>query len=218
MLVNKAFKSDSQRLAVSLRSSIAKRRSHLNAALEACYSIRLHLSDAHGIMIEWLRYQVSSMNVSITKILSCKSVEELKSLDSYLGLKRLVEDKLGFKLHVKGWVSLFNRIKSLKSIVSRKKNELERIPDAQSFVEAKRKANNVLGFKINAKELSKLKEMLSSLISVFSQAVFSAHERFESTKVRNFIHSSRLEGIDISSQKPEQSLDSILAKYRVKHG
>ncbi|MCF7477069.1 hypothetical protein L3V32_10220 [Vibrio sp. J2-4] len=31
--LNKAFKSDSQRLAVSLRSSIAKRRSHLNAAL-----------------------------------------------------------------------------------------------------------------------------------------------------------------------------------------
>ncbi|MDU9596110.1 hypothetical protein F7Y47_24240 [Vibrio sp. 1-2-3a] len=30
---NKAFKSDSQRLAVSLRSSIAKCRSHLNAAL-----------------------------------------------------------------------------------------------------------------------------------------------------------------------------------------
>ncbi len=30
---NKAFKSDSQRLAISLRSSIAKRRSHLNAAL-----------------------------------------------------------------------------------------------------------------------------------------------------------------------------------------
>ena len=30
---NKAFKSDSQRLVVSLRSSIAKRRSHLNAAL-----------------------------------------------------------------------------------------------------------------------------------------------------------------------------------------
>ncbi|RBW63608.1 hypothetical protein DS893_18850 [Vibrionales bacterium C3R12] len=33
MMANKAFKSDSQRLAVSLRSSIAKRRSHLNAAL-----------------------------------------------------------------------------------------------------------------------------------------------------------------------------------------
>ena len=32
-LPNKAFKSDSQRLAVSLRSSIAKRCSHLNAAL-----------------------------------------------------------------------------------------------------------------------------------------------------------------------------------------
>ncbi|OOQ67243.1 hypothetical protein BSR61_25400 [Vibrio parahaemolyticus] len=32
---NKAFKSDSQRLALSLRSSIAKRRSPLNAALYA---------------------------------------------------------------------------------------------------------------------------------------------------------------------------------------
>ncbi len=32
---NKAFKSDSQRLAFSLRSSIAKRCSHLNAALVA---------------------------------------------------------------------------------------------------------------------------------------------------------------------------------------
>ncbi|TOK66468.1 hypothetical protein CGI13_23585 [Vibrio parahaemolyticus] len=31
--LNKAFKSDSQRLALSLRSSIAKRRSHLNLAL-----------------------------------------------------------------------------------------------------------------------------------------------------------------------------------------
>ncbi|NNN46231.1 hypothetical protein FKN05_16350 [Vibrio sp. 1-1(7)] len=35
-MYNKAFKSDSQRLAVSLRSSIAKRRSHLNAALCNC--------------------------------------------------------------------------------------------------------------------------------------------------------------------------------------
>ncbi|THE57969.1 hypothetical protein E4P16_25070 [Vibrio parahaemolyticus] len=34
---NKAFKSDSQRLAVSLRSSIAKRCSHLNAALYLIY-------------------------------------------------------------------------------------------------------------------------------------------------------------------------------------
>ncbi len=38
MTYNKAFKSDSQRLAVSLRSSIAKRRSHLNAALCAPYT------------------------------------------------------------------------------------------------------------------------------------------------------------------------------------
>ncbi|MDN3617522.1 hypothetical protein [Vibrio gallaecicus] len=38
---NKAFKSDSSRLAVSLRSSIAKRASHLNAALV------LYLNSSH---------------------------------------------------------------------------------------------------------------------------------------------------------------------------
>ncbi len=42
-LHNKAFKSDSQRLAVSLRSSIAKRCSHLNAALCA-FSENLKIS------------------------------------------------------------------------------------------------------------------------------------------------------------------------------
>ncbi|OOQ67388.1 hypothetical protein C1S86_24820 [Vibrio parahaemolyticus] len=41
---NKAFKSDSQRLAVSLRSSIAKRRSHLNAALVLDWHQRLKVS------------------------------------------------------------------------------------------------------------------------------------------------------------------------------
>ncbi|TOH74809.1 hypothetical protein CGI74_23435 [Vibrio parahaemolyticus] len=43
-LANKAFKSDSQRLAVSLRSSIAKRRSHLNAALVLDWHQRLKVS------------------------------------------------------------------------------------------------------------------------------------------------------------------------------
>jgi len=41
---NKAFKSDSQRLAFSLRSSIAKRRSHLNAALALGWYQRLKVS------------------------------------------------------------------------------------------------------------------------------------------------------------------------------
>ncbi|EGQ8176372.1 hypothetical protein D8T49_24080 [Vibrio vulnificus] len=40
-LYNKAFKSDSQRLAFSLRSSIAKRRSHLNAALALFSNLNL---------------------------------------------------------------------------------------------------------------------------------------------------------------------------------
>ncbi|NOH42166.1 hypothetical protein F0267_28465 [Vibrio coralliilyticus] len=46
MSYNKAFKSDSQRLAFSLRSSIAKRHSHLNAAL--CLMIRITKNGSHN--------------------------------------------------------------------------------------------------------------------------------------------------------------------------
>lgn len=155
------------------------------------------------------------MGVSITKVLNSENVEELKLLDSYLGLKNSLEEKLGFKLHVKSWVSLFERIDSLKVIVSKKKDELEKIADLQSFIEAKRQVVNVLGFRLNAKGRSKLKQMLQSLISLFSNVKASAHERYESIKLKNFMHSSRLEGIKISDKKSKQSIESILAKYRV---
>ncbi len=49
---NKAFKSDSQRLAFSLRSSVAKRRSHLNAAL-AHTSHKPELVSCYGISVQW---------------------------------------------------------------------------------------------------------------------------------------------------------------------
>lgn len=42
------------------------------------------------------------MVVSITKVLNCESVEELKFLGSYLELKMSLEEKLGFKLYVRG--------------------------------------------------------------------------------------------------------------------
>ncbi|TOM68559.1 hypothetical protein CGH72_16070 [Vibrio parahaemolyticus] len=57
---NKAFKSDSQRLAVSLRSSIAKRRSHLNAALVANEE-NVPKAECLGLMSMcfWLGFRIS---------------------------------------------------------------------------------------------------------------------------------------------------------------
>ncbi|EKA7398927.1 hypothetical protein OL319_004820 [Vibrio parahaemolyticus] len=47
-MANKAFKSDSQRLAVSLRSSIAKRCSHLNAALKVSMDKSEHCKEVYA--------------------------------------------------------------------------------------------------------------------------------------------------------------------------
>ncbi len=59
-LHNKAFKSDSQRLAVSLRSSIAKRCSHLNAALVANEK-NATKAECLGLMFVcfWLGFRIS---------------------------------------------------------------------------------------------------------------------------------------------------------------
>ncbi|NVD08220.1 hypothetical protein FCU94_15190 [Vibrio sp. JPW-9-11-11] len=63
---NKAFKSDSQRLAVSLRSSIAKRRSHLNAAL--CL-----------LVFQWLKILRSLFFVPLAIRSSCLSKSALSA-------------------------------------------------------------------------------------------------------------------------------------------
>ncbi|WP_391091887.1 hypothetical protein [Vibrio sp. NH-UV-68] len=82
---NKAFKSDSQRLAFSLRSSIAKRRSHLNAALVASgknvakaeslrrlncailfsFVIWCSLLKSCAILMLWFRFAVSGANLLV---------------------------------------------------------------------------------------------------------------------------------------------------------
>ncbi|MBS9857708.1 hypothetical protein J4H58_23530 [Vibrio alginolyticus] len=58
---NKAFKSDSQRLAVSLRSSIAKRRSHLNAALVAK---KINVTKSKGLRLEALKFGSEFLGVT----------------------------------------------------------------------------------------------------------------------------------------------------------
>lgn len=40
-------------------------------------------------------------------------------------------------------------------------------------------------------------------------------QRFEATKRENFRHSSRLEGINISVERGDNTIESVLKKYRV---
>ncbi len=84
---NKAFKSDSQRLAVSLRSSIAKRRSHLNAALGAVRNFVGHISNfspaiRSSFSAIWL-YLPKFLNHSIRK--TCQ-VSQVASFGFLVGL------------------------------------------------------------------------------------------------------------------------------------
>ncbi|CAH1569967.1 hypothetical protein THF1C08_170007 [Vibrio jasicida] len=64
---NKAFKSDSQRLALSLRSSIAKRRSHLNAALYFRVTSRITMLVCSLNLLGSLFCQSSSQRLSYGK-------------------------------------------------------------------------------------------------------------------------------------------------------
>ncbi|WP_124009248.1 hypothetical protein [Vibrio diabolicus] len=68
-MYNKAFKSDSQRLAVSLRSSIAKRRSHLNAALGDKENVMyLNREESFEMLLEKLDSLEVDFNDDITEL------------------------------------------------------------------------------------------------------------------------------------------------------
>ncbi|MBE3954448.1 hypothetical protein HJ144_24145 [Vibrio parahaemolyticus] len=56
--------------------------------------------------------------MQVNAIVNVHDVEDLKSLGTYRELKNAIEAKIGSKLGVKGWNSLYEKIVFLKSAVS----------------------------------------------------------------------------------------------------
>ena len=160
-----------------------------------------------------------------SKILSLdkiKDIETLKAFGTYPEAKLLVEEKVGVTLNVKDWSQLFKIINTLSLSVNQNiekliffLDETAHLKELGSFSQAKDELSEILAFRVKARSWKELERNLKLIVVAFrSLDMTDKSAIFEKNKIRNFIHSSRLEGIQMSSM-PDLKMADIIEKYRV---
>lgn len=152
------------------------------------------------------------MNVNI--ILNASNIQDLKSLGPYLDIKKSFEDEIDSKLGISGWASFFDKINSLKEVISSNKIYLASICDENSFQESKNKTSKLLNIKVKAKSRNDLKRKIERFITLFCSNIFNPYDYYEKTKLEKFRNSSKLEGIEIQVPNKTARLENVLAKYQ----
>lgn len=165
---------------------------------------------------------IANTSSKILHLDKIKDIETLKSFGSYKEVKFWIEEKVGVPLKVNGWNQLFKIINCLSRSVNENIEKLiffldenERLKELGSFSEAKGTISELLAFQIKAKSWKQLERNLKSIVVAFrNRDTTDKSAIFEKNKIRNFIHSSKLEGIQISDT-PALKMSDILDKYRV---
>ena len=166
---------------------------------------------------------IDNTSSRIPDLYRIKNVETLKSFGSYTEVKFRVEERVGVPLKINGWNQLFKKINGLSLSVNKNiekfiflLDESERLKELGSFPIAKKKLSTLLEFQIKAHSWEQLEKKLKSIIVAFrNRDMIDSLALFEKNKIQNFIHSSRLEGIQISDA-PALKMADVIEKYRVK--
>jgi len=169
------------------------------------------------------KHFIDNTNSKIPAFDRIKDIETLKSFGSYREVKFWVEEKIGVSLRANGWNQLFKKINCLSLSVNKNIEKLtvflsdnKQLRSIGSFSEAKVIISKLLSFPIKARSWKQLENNLKTIVLAFSYLeVTDKSSLFEKNKIRNFIHSSRLEGIHMSDI-PALKMEEVLDKYRVK--
>jgi len=166
---------------------------------------------------------IDNTSSRIPNLYTIKDVETLKSFGSYTEVKIWVEKKVGVALKINGWNQLLKKIYDLSFSVNENIENLiflldenKHLKELGSFPEAKEKVSALLGLQIKARSWKQLERSLKSIVVAFRNSdMIDSSAIFEKNKIRNFIHSSRLEGIQISDA-PALKMADVIEKYQVK--
>ncbi|WP_178125139.1 YhfG family protein [Pseudomonas sp. Fl4BN1] len=153
------------------------------------------------------------MDVSLQQILQTAQVSDLKRLGKFLEVKHFVEAQLFLKLGANGWNSLFLRLRLLGALAEEGRECARDISNAQPYPAVRHEVSKRIGFQITARNFTELRAALNQLSKGSTRPEFDPYERFEQKKLKNFISSSRLEGIEIPVFDEKASLEKILAKH-----
>lgn len=151
-----------------------------------------------------------------------KDINDLRSRGTYTEVKIGIEEKIGVSLKANGWNQLFNKIKSVSISINNNIDQLiplfsdeGRLKETGQFSEAKKIISELLSLQIKARGWEELRYKLKTIVSAFNDCIaVDKYELFERNKIKNFISSSKLEGIQITENLTSRNMADVLNKYR----
>ena len=163
-----------------------------------------------------------SSDLRIPPLSHINDIDSLKAIGAYREVKLGIDKTIGLPLRANGWVQMFNKIKEISTCINRNYDFITRILEEEEYIkeigcfsEVKKKVSNIFSFQIKASSWKGLKLKLSMIFKAFNGCdSTNRHELFEKNKIRNFISSSKLEGIQISENLVSRSMEEVLKKYR----
>ncbi|KPW55975.1 Uncharacterized protein ALO80_04189 [Pseudomonas caricapapayae] len=155
-----------------------------------------------------------SMKTSLQQVLQAEQIDDLKRLGTFIDVKKCIEAQLMLKLGVNGWMALCSKLEALRAALRANNASVQLAAREKTFKDARRRLSESLGFKITAKNQTELDRVIQTCSMYRFNHATDPHKRFEQNKRRNFINSSKLEGIHLHFTDEETSLEMILAKHR----
>ena len=144
------------------------------------------------------------------------TVDELERYGSFSEAKRCLSAQVGFQLRARSWSTLRQMIYQARQALTHRRDDIDAALKGQSVQAVRSELRQLIGIELPGRTLESLQQQIEALIRAFavSQAPQSPAERYEKIKKRNFINSSRLEGLEIKEDVSGQTLEQILAEYR----
>lgn len=151
---------------------------------------------------------------SIVDILSVTTPADLRTLGGFTELKRVLNMQLGLSMGARSWTSLYAVIRRIQAVARRSApahpNASTRLPET-----SQRRLSTVLLRAMTTRPAAHAQDAaLSNAIARLREAAADPAVRYRMNRSRNFMHSSRLEGIAVAASPKTASLDAVLAKYR----
>lgn len=151
---------------------------------------------------------------TLQQILQAEDIEDLKKLGKFFDLKKAVESQLMLILGVNGWASLYRQLKRLERSISSNKDSLYRAAETNDFKSVRYSLSETMGFTLTVKSQADLDTLIKNCLAYAVEQDVSPYKHFEDKKIKNFINSSKLEGIHLPFPESKASLESVLAKHR----
>ena len=152
--------------------------------------------------------------MKLSKALQVREVGQLKQSGSFRGLKAGLEEQLHATLRANSWLALFERLSWLRERGHHVSEQALGLVNQQQYGAAKRQLQ-ALGLDLPSAAPEALEAVCLALKRhVLPDNRSDAYARFEKNKLRNFRHSSRLEGIELKAPDKDITVEDVVLRLK----